>query len=56
MINKYLLVILAAVISCSNLKAQTPTFLWAGAVGGSFSGASLQTCAIISIIMLLEFH
>jgi hypothetical protein len=35
MINKYLLVILAAVISCSNLKAQTPTFLWAGAVGGS---------------------
>jgi hypothetical protein len=35
MINKYLLVILAAVLSCTNLKAQTPTFLWAGAVGGS---------------------
>ena len=35
MINKYLFVILAAVLSCTNLKAQTPTFLWAGAVGGS---------------------
>jgi hypothetical protein len=35
MINKYLLIIFVAILSCNNLKAQTPSFLWAGAVGGS---------------------
>ncbi len=33
--NKYLLIVLFAILTCSNLKAQTPTFSWAGAVGGS---------------------
>lgn len=31
----YFLLVLTTVLSCANLKAQNPTFLWAGAVGGS---------------------